>query len=394
MSSENEFSSTILLIPKQLSRRLEASIDSGTLKLAEEKRALQEVNQAKRSRKIIENFQKDQQSIDDDRAKADELRKQMDDPQTKANSERFDAIKQELDSIKKEGDEAYASRNALYTERNTLKEQLDELFTKKKQSAQNYRDGNDRYHLKIAEDRARRSEKRRAQKQAEEAEKNQATAERLREEAAYPAYQREIEECQLLVEHFSQMQKGSNVEETQAPAVSSRPSLSSVPSLELRQVDAAPEAGMTALKKKGEEEKSYFVGGKGKKKGPRAPSTPSTSAHLRLPFHIVEALMKMSIPTPSPDEIPRVLEDIKTKKAWFEANQERVTAENKAKAEREIQRLIAKTSTTTLNTEPPNGNGEKPAEPAPTPLDIDNSPKGVSTDAVDAELEKVGEVAA
>jgi len=362
------------------------------LKLAEEKRALQEVNQAKRSRRIIENFQKDQQSIDDDRAKADELRKQLDDPQTKAASERFDAIKQELDGIKKEGDEAYASRNALFTERNAIKEQLDEVFTKKKQSAQAFRDANDRFHLKIAEDRARRNEKRWIQKAADEAEKNEATAERLREEAAYPAYQRDIEECQLLVEHFSQMQKGGIVEvQIAAP---SQPKLTSVPSLELRQVDSTPDAGMTALKKKGEDESSYFIGGKGKKKGPRTPAAQptSSSAPLKLPFHIVEALMKMSIPTPSPDEIPRVLEDIKTKKSWFQANQERATAENKAKAEREIQRLIAKTSSITLSAEPPNGDGEKPAEPAPTPVVADDTSKGVPSEAVDAKLESAEDV--
>jgi hypothetical protein len=37
--------------------------------------------------------------------------------------------------------------------------------------------------------------------------------------------------------------------------------------------------------------------------------------------------------------VPRVVEDLKTKKAWFEANQARVTAEAIAKAEAEIQRL-------------------------------------------------------
>jgi len=37
--------------------------------------------------------------------------------------------------------------------------------------------------------------------------------------------------------------------------------------------------------------------------------------------------------------VPRVVEDLKTKKAWFEANQARVTAENVKKAESEIQRL-------------------------------------------------------
>lgn len=113
-------------------RKLESQIDSGSLKLAEEKRALQEVSNAKRSRRVLESFQKDQHAIDASRQKVAELNKSLEDPEMKAMDTRFKAIREELDSIKEEGDKAYAERNALYSERNKLKEQLDELFTKKK----------------------------------------------------------------------------------------------------------------------------------------------------------------------------------------------------------------------------------------------------------------------
>lgn len=329
----------------------------------------------------------------------------------------MESIRKELDEIKEDGDKAYAERNALFNERNVLKERLDDLFTRKKTSAQAFRDANDRYHLKMQEDRNRRNEKRRLAKQAEEVEKIHAVAERLREEADYPAYQREIEECQLLLDHFSFMQKGTNgntdgnVEmdgKTLAENGNGQSKVSGVPAHDLRLVDSTPETGLTALKKKGEDENNYFVGGKGKKKGGRSStpqlngtgtgtgtgtptSSPSSSAPLRLPFHIVETLMKMSIPTPSPDEIPRVMDDIKTKKSWFEANQAKTTEVNRAKAEKEIQRLLTKTGAGAV--EPPNGLGEKPAEPVSTPADTDVNEfsNGVSTDVLDAKLETVQE---
>ena len=96
--------------------QLEKQVESGSLKLVEEKRALQEISQAKRSRRIVEGFQAEQESIEADRAKADELRKQLDDPEAKAASERYDAIKAELDELKKESDEVYANRTKLLDE--------------------------------------------------------------------------------------------------------------------------------------------------------------------------------------------------------------------------------------------------------------------------------------
>ena len=80
-------------------RQLEKQVESGSLKLVEEKRALQEISQWKRSRRIVEGFQVEQEGIDAERAKADELRKQLDDPVAKAASDRYDAIKKELDEL-------------------------------------------------------------------------------------------------------------------------------------------------------------------------------------------------------------------------------------------------------------------------------------------------------
>ena len=321
-------------------RKLEAQIDSGNMKLAEEKRALQEISQVKRARRTIESFDKEQSSIDADRAQADEIRKQLDDPQAKAASERYEAIKAELDNLKKEEDEAYASRNKLFEERNSIKAEIDALYAQKKESAQRYKDSNDRYWLKVNEDRARRAEKFRQQKANEEAEKKKEIAERLREEAALPAFEVQIQDCQTLIDYFSAKGSGGNVVEIPAPSLSNnQSSVAGVAKLELRQVDDGATSGLIARKKKGEDDENYFVGSKGKKKGSRGPNSPatptSTTGGFNLQLGILTALLEMSIPAPSShSDIPRVIEDLRTKKAWFEANQDRTTAENIAKAEK------------------------------------------------------------
>jgi DNA repair exonuclease SbcCD ATPase subunit len=315
-------------------------VDAGSLKLADEKRALQEINQTKRIRKTVESFQAESDAIDADRAAVEELKKQLDDPEAKAISERYDAIKAELDEIKKEEDKLYTNRSQLFEERNTLQQQVDTLFMERRESTAQFREANDRYYAKLNEDRARRAERRRAQKEAEEEEKRQARAIRLREEASQPAFQVQVEDCQTLIDYFSG--------KSSTAVVSSAKAGFAEPSQEIRQVEAAPDS-FVLRKKKGEEEEAYFVGGKGKsksKKGnkadanaPPVEATPSSST-VNVPFGTLSALLSLSIPPPSSQaDVPRVVEDLKTKKAWFEANQARVTAEAIAKAEAEIQRL-------------------------------------------------------
>ena len=55
----------------------------------------------------------------------------------------------------------------------------------------------------------------------------------------------------------------------------------------------------------------------------------------------MSALANLSIPPPSAaSEVPETIENLKRKKEWLIANQERQTAENKAKAEKEITALL------------------------------------------------------
>ncbi|KAI0068867.1 hypothetical protein BV25DRAFT_1874160 [Artomyces pyxidatus] len=382
-------------------RNLDKQVESGNMKLADEKRALQEITQSKRARKTVEGFQAETESIEADQAAADELRKQLDDPESKKISERYDAIKAELDDLKKESDEVYAGLNKLFDERNALQSQFDSFVNQRRDSSKRFREANDQYYAKVAEDRARRAERERAQRAAEEEEKKKALAERLREEAAEPAYQVQIEDCQTLIDHFSGKSSGPPAVSTSTPA-----EVAGEPKLDIRKVEAGPE-GVIVRKKKGEDEPSYFVGkgkSKGKKGGQKANGSAaaehaapaSTNVNVSLP--ILSALLSLSIPPPaSSTDIPRVVEDLKTKKAWFEANQARATADAVAKAEKEIARLTKSkgepkdAAASPTDVVPPNGAGENPAEPAPTPQAVDLPSTTLPSDEVVEKLENVEE---
>lgn len=331
-------------------RNLDKQIESGSLTLAAEKRALQDISTFKRNRRTVDSFEAEQESIEADRRAAEELRKQLDDPESKAMADRFDAIKAELDELKKESDDAYAGRNKLFEERDALQAEINTLYNSKRESTQRYRDANDRHWAKVNEDRARRAEKMRAQRQAEESAKKLEIAERLREEASVPAFQAQIEDCQTLIDYFSGKTSGNVIFASTPASLVPKKDVAGVAKLELRKVDAEPQQGLVVRKKKGEEVESYFVGGKSKKgkKGGAKASSPSetappgttSSTQLNVPLATLSALLSLSIPPPTATaDVSRVVEDLKIKKAWFEANQARVTTENITKAEADIRRL-------------------------------------------------------
>jgi hypothetical protein len=338
------------------------------MKLVDEKRALSEITSLRRVRKTVEDFQAEQDSIDADRKELEELHKQLDDPEVKAASERFEKIKAELDELKKESDVAYESRNQLYDERKQLQERLDELWSRKKEAQTIYRQESDKHYQQVKEDRARRAEKLLAQKKAEEAEKKKAQAEQLLEDARHPAFAAEIQDCQTLIDYFSAKMGAADAAADAAPSSSlyTKTEVAGAPKLELRQVDST---GLVLKKKKGENEENYFVAKKKPpppKKGastpapapPKENSSSSSSQQLQIPFGTLSGLLALSIPPPAnAGDVPRVIDDLKTKKAWFQVNrmyfshhfligliswsctEARVTKENISKAEAQIAKL-------------------------------------------------------
>ena len=369
-------------------RELEKQVETGQMKLVDEKRALAEISSCRRTRRAVEGFQEDQKKIEEDRLEVDELKKQLDDPEAKAASDRYEAIVTELSALKAERDEAYASKSKLFEERDGVQAEVRALLTEKRESAQRFREANDRYWTKVNEDRARRDERRRAQKAADDQQRKRDIAERMLDEAQTPAYQTEIEDCQTLIDHFSG--KPANLD-TNKSIASPKAQLAGVRELELRKVESAPE-GMV-VRKKGEEEEAYFVGGKGRGKGKKnvqkSPVEGTGPASLHMPLPILSALGALSIPPPtSPADVPRVIENLKTKKLWFEANQERVTAESIEKAEAEVKRLYKEADQA-------NGTGavlteEIPAEPVPTPQAgdlVDSASTHEMVDKLDTVLE-------
>lgn len=100
--------------------RLEKQVDSGTLRLVDERKALSDISTLRKQRKNFAGLDEQQKVINDLKAQIATLKKTLDNPEAKALSDKYTEIQKELDAIKAEHDSAFKNLNALRDERTKL----------------------------------------------------------------------------------------------------------------------------------------------------------------------------------------------------------------------------------------------------------------------------------
>ncbi|KAI9619103.1 hypothetical protein KEM48_006382 [Puccinia striiformis f. sp. tritici PST-130] len=304
-------------------RQLESQIESGTMRIVEEKKALMEIQNLRKAKKLVDAFGPQQEIIEAEKEKVDELRKQLDDPNGKSTNDRWSEIKRELDQINEKLDESSKSRDKLFEERNKLQDSLTEVFNKKRESATRHKEANEKYYAKMQEDQQRRIDRQKAERDAQARAEIEEVHIEMREQAALPAYGREIEDCRTL-DHTTKIK-------------------------EVRQVDGQDGfEGMVAIKKKGAEEEEFFMGGgggtkKNKKNKKTVTEAPSNNQSLNLPLSTINALYALAVPVPmTREDVAKTIATLSEKKNWFTENQARVTKERIAETEAKIAAAQAK----------------------------------------------------
>ena len=305
--------------------QIEAQIETGELKIVEERKLLNEVSSLRRTRKSIETLAAQQREIDAQRAKVDQLRGSLDDPESQALNKRYDAIKAELEAIAREQEKTFGSRSKLLNQRTALSKQLDELYQARRERQAAYRAEGDKYYARMTAERERRQEAQKRERQEADKARQVQEEEQLREDAALPAFAKEIEDCDQLIRYFSGEQASGDAE----------------PSAPQAQAEiAAPEGAVVAKSK--DQEEDYFVGtggkkGKNKKNKKASKQDAEQQGGLHVPFGMLSALLGLSIPPPANHaDLARVVDNIKLKREYFVSNQDRVTRENIERVEKQI----------------------------------------------------------
>ncbi|TQV96535.1 hypothetical protein V2A60_003074 [Cordyceps javanica] len=309
---------------------LDAQVNSGTMKLVDERKALADISSLRKIRKNFGQFDDSQKQIDELRAKIKEIKDSMEDPEQKAMSEQYNKIQAELDQIKAEQDTAYKGLSSLRDERTKLHAEQQETFTAIRKLKDDYYSQKKAAMAYEREAREKARERREAENKRYHLERKKAEAERLLSEASDPAYLEEIRRANNLLVFLDPSQK--TAEKTPLLAASGMTAQAQ------RTVDASGLKG-TALKKKEDREEDYLPAAKKGKKGKKGGASATTKGY-NCPPSVVEDCAFMGIDPPmSADDVPTVVEKVQAKLNSWKADQAAQTQKNVDAAKKRIEEL-------------------------------------------------------
>lgn len=293
---------------------LEAQVNSGTMKLVDEKKALSDMSSLRKMRKNFSQFDDSQKQIDDLRAKIKDIKDTMDDPEQKAMSEQSAKIQAELDTIKAEQDEAYKGINSLRDERTKLQAEQQEKYTAIKKLKDDYYGQKKAFQAYERAAREKQRERREAEREQYLRDKKKAAAERVLAEASDPAYLDEIRRANSLLQFLD-----PNHKTEKGPLMAA----SGLTAQTQRTVDDAGLKGTKLLRKEDREEEylpAVKKGKKGKKTG--AAASAASAKSFNCPPSVVEDCALIGVEPPmSSDDVPTVIEKVKAKLDHWKGDQ-------------------------------------------------------------------------
>lgn len=331
--------------------RLTKEVDSGRMKLVDEKAALSKISDLNRQKKQFPALDAGQKQIDDLKAQIASLKKGGDAPEWKEINEKYDAVRDELDSIRKQQDELFSDPKGLRAQKEQAYQDKSQKLSTVRELKAAFGQAKKAWYDHQNEVRRIRREREAAERAAYEAGRRHEVASRKLEEASAPAYQEEIVMAENVIRYFDPTALPAKETVTQGKFAA----------VAQRTVDNTGFKGTRVLKKDDDEE-SYFVGGAGKKakKGKKAPAE---SNKFQLSIDIIEQLAKLGVDPPSSQAfVPAVVDKLKDKLEYWKKDQDRKTKEvrhnfsyvikkllltrdqNITKAKKEIEKLEAETN--------------------------------------------------
>ncbi|TGZ80034.1 hypothetical protein EX30DRAFT_372550 [Ascodesmis nigricans] len=323
---------------------LDRKVNTGMMKIVDEKKALQEISTLNKQKKNFAVFEEAQKAIDADKQKLKELKEKKQDPELVELNKKFDELQKELNKLRDEQHEHSKNVNTLRDERTKLQKEQNEKWEEIKALKDTYYQGIREYREYTAAARKAREERYKKQREEEQLARNKKYAAEKLEEASAPAFSSEIITCNSLLTYF---------DPSHAVDASSKSLLtpSNLAATAQRTVDSSLLKGKKLVK----EEESYFIGNpkksKGKKNkkpaGAETEDAASVAPHgkINLNVGLIEQLGQIGVKAPSSqEEVKETIEAIGKKLEWYKENQKRVTEENIAKAKKELEKFEAEGS--------------------------------------------------
>ncbi|KYK59392.1 hypothetical protein DCS_00522 [Drechmeria coniospora] len=309
---------------------LDKQVNSGTMKLVDEKKALSDISSLRKLRKNFGQFDDSQKQIDELRAKIKEIKDSMEDPEQKAMSEQYNKVQAELDAIKAEQDEAYKGINSLRDERSKLQTEQQGTYAAIKKLKDDFYGQKKAYQAHEREARQRQQERRKAEQEQYNKDKKKVVAERVLAEASDPAYLEEIRRAHSLLQFLDPTHKTEK-----GPLMAD----SGLGAQAQRTVDQSALKGTKLLRKEDRDEE-YLPAAKKGKKGKKGGVNGAGAKAFSCPPSVVEDSAFIGVEPPmSSDDVPGFIEKVKAKLDHWKSDQMAQTQRNIEKAKKEIEKL-------------------------------------------------------
>ncbi|KAF9945960.1 hypothetical protein BGZ72_000809 [Mortierella alpina] len=319
---------------------LTKQVESGKIKLVEEKRFLNEISTLTKSKKSVVAAQAQQAAIDEDKKTIASLKETINDQASSAQSDEYNAIQAQLDEITKAKDEVWKKRNELYDERTRLQKEIEVEYQRKKAVNDEYFAAVREHSKFLQDEQVRRREEFQQRKQLDLEEKRLAIAKEERDLAEIPAFETEITTCDSVYNYLLQFSHDQKRMVDEARVVEGTPVQPSSANVRPADMTTNVPAGVMLAKKADKVEEVFFVYNTKSKKSKGFKEKKKVAMSLTLPLAVVEQLveLKVSVPTSSAD-VGKTLNALSEMSNTFKANQAKATAENKRKAEERIAKL-------------------------------------------------------
>ncbi len=290
--------------------RLDSQVNSGLMKLVDEKKALNEISSLKRLRKNFDQFATQQKDIDALRAKIKEIKDSRDDPEAKALSEQYNKLQAELDGIKAEQDEAFKGLSSLRDERSKLWSEQQEKFDAIRKFKDEYYAQKKAFNAHEREAKQKAWERKQAERDRIEKERKLERAQKMLAEASDPAFLDEIRRAKSLLYFF----EPSSHQAEKAPLLAD----SGLSAQATRKVDDSGLKGVKLVRKEDRDDDYLPAVKKGKrgKKGAAGAAAPTDSAvkGFNCPPAVIEDCAFMGIDPPAgAADVSSVVEKVKAK---------------------------------------------------------------------------------
>jgi len=308
------------------------------MKLVDEKKSLTEISGLNKQRRAFAGFDETEQTITDLKSQVAELRSSLDNPEYKSLSDEYTRITTQLDSLKADQDAAFKDLNASRDALTAARANQDEKYASLKKTQDDYYSQRRAFMDYDREAARQRAIKRKQEQDKYFLDKKRKDLDRDLEEASYPAYSEQIRACDNLIRLLDPA--SAKKETTSLPG--------QFAAVATRIVEATGIKG-TPLTKKNVDEEEYFAGTGGSKKknkgrkNQRGTASPAlgdvqqtdavpASANVDLgrffdPAVVAQFDTVQLTPPSSQEEVGRILQQLKEKKAFWAGDEKKKTDE-------------------------------------------------------------------